>query len=82
MDEDTRTITLALNNSSTIKSRDMDPTITMNGNLAHNELQRNIQRVGIWLQFDDEDESTRTDGLQIMMDMLQRQLIHQRLMPI
>ena len=54
MDEDTRTITLALNNSSTIKSRDMDPTITMNGNLAYNELQGIYNELGYGYNFDDE----------------------------
>ena len=59
MDEDTRTITLALNNSSTIKSRDMDPTITMNGNLAHNELQGIYNELGYGYNFDDEDEKVQ-----------------------
>ncbi|KGU30089.1 checkpoint serine/threonine-protein kinase [Candida albicans P57055] len=59
VDEDTRTITLALNNSSTIKSRDMDPTITMNGNLAHNELQGIYNELGYGYNFDDEDEKVQ-----------------------
>ena len=82
MDEDTRTITLALNNSSTIKSRDMDPTITMNGNLAHNELQGIYNELGYGYNLMMRMRKYKNRRLQIMMDMLQRQLIHQRLMPI
>lgn len=55
---DTKTITLALNNNTSgDRSRiGNDPTITMNGNIANEELQSIYNGIGLQYNFEDEEE--------------------------
>ncbi|RCK59426.1 Checkpoint serine/threonine-protein kinase BUB1 [Candida viswanathii] len=56
-DDDTKTITLALNNTTSEKTRyGQEPTITMNGNIANNELQSIYNDLGQVYNFEDEEE--------------------------